>query len=336
MRLSRRLIGTAAVLATSFAISSSLTVPAYAVEAPIAGSMQANVNVQESTFDGSCTPVNNSDPTSADIDGAPDVVSASIGAGDPVDGDHAYSKTTVTSARAGGLLTDVLVKSNISVNAQDHLGVNDPDTSELEGSHCGRYARAEAQGEVTFTLLTKRKVQLTVGGDLGSLILFGGTLADDVYADNDPCCDDILNNVIVTLGPGDYYLDYEAYAVEAKAGWGATAAAESFDNYINFKMHLWKPGQATGPAVGTGAKYVAYPAARTCSTHSIKVGVRQASLIKSMTISAAGHSKTVYKPVSTTKVILTGLPDATAFPVRAVVRLKSGSILKASRPYARC
>jgi hypothetical protein len=338
MRISRRLSG-AVVFASSLAISTSLVAPSYAGEAPIAGSMQGNVNVQESTLDDSCVALNNSDPKSVDIDGAPDSVTTSIGGGIPGDGESAYSHTAVSSTRASGLLTDVLIKSNVTASAHDSLGGNDPDTSEMEGSHCSHFARAEASGEVTFTLVTKRKVRLTVAGDLGTLTLSGGTLSGGVLADNNTEYDDILNNVVVGLGPGDYYLDYEAYAVEAKAGWGqpiATGAGASVDNYIDFKMHLWKPGQATGAATGAGAKYVAYPASRNCPKHSITVGVRYASLIKSVTIAAAGQSKTVTHPSSTTRVTLTSLPDATAFPVRAVVRLKSGSILKASRPYARC
>jgi hypothetical protein len=335
-----RLVARVAVAAASAVAFSIVAAPtAHAAEAPIGGFLHGEVNVQQSSFDDSCPALNNSDQESVDINGAPDAVTTSIGGGTPGDGEGGSAHLTATSARSGGLLTDVLVKANIAAQAQDHLGGDDPETSELEGSHCSRFARAQADGEVTFQLITKRKVRLTVAGDLGTLTLYGGTLAQAVLADNNKEYDDILNSVVVGLGPGSYTLGFEAYTVEARAGHGQpiqTGGAESHDLHIDFKLHLWKPGQATGPAAGTGKSYVAFPASRTCSTHSIRVGVKQASLIKRFTVTAAGHTKTVYNPTSTTHVVLTGLPDAQAFTVNAVVRLKSGAILKASRPYARC
>jgi len=327
-------------LTTATALTIAVPSPAPAAEPAVTGYVSGEVNVQENSFEPpTCTAFNNTDQDDALIDGAPDHSSVSIGGGIPGAGENASSDMSVTSTYSSGWLTDVAFTSSLYVHAHDDAGGNDPDTPDFEGSHCSHFARAKANGGADFTLSTKRKIKLTVAGDLGTLILSGDTLADVVYADNNEDYDDILNNVVVALGPGEYHLDATPYTVEARAGWGESidvGTDQVADSSVTFKAHLWRPGLASGPVTGSGKSYVSFPVSRLCATNALKIGFKNAAKIKKVTLSAAGKSKSVSLPGAKTKLTLSGLRHDKAITALASVRLKSGALVKAKRSYDPC
>lgn len=333
-------------LLTSAACAAFVTVlpgqlPAASAGDPaITGSLYSKARSFQSTIDDACEPIDNVVETTAPFPVSPpgNVLSGAAN-GNPADGQSAQSEQVATWSFASGVLRQVSIDADLSASAKDSQGGNDPDTPELEGSHCARYAFSQADSEVTFTLNATRSVRLHVGGDLGTIFLSGGTLNLGVRADNNDEFDDILNNVWVKLGPGTYQMETQAYFAEARAGHGQdniTGGGESISLSVDFDLDLYKPGAATGVATGPGKAYVSLPASRNCGTDSVKAGVKQASQIAKVTISGLGKSKSVSQPTSTTTLKLTGLPDKKPLLLKAVVKLKSGDSLTAQREYARC